>query len=412
MDHKQHIIILGGGQVAAYAAKEIRLEEKNINISIISEEVSLPYERPPLSKECLLTKKNYEECLFFSSDFYRENNINFINNEKIINVKFDQQTLISANNKTYFYDKLLIATGSINRKLKLNESSEEIDKNLIYLRNIEDSKKIKHKLTSSKKILILGGGFIGLEIASAANQLGKEVAVVEIADHLMGRVIPKQIAKIIQNVHEKNGTKFYLGESIKKIIKKNNQYQVELEHRIVTEVDLIIVGIGSNPNINLFKDSELQLDNGIMTNEFCQTSIKNVFAAGDIANFYHPFYNKHMRLESFKHAQNHGINAGKNIVGKRTAYTKIPWMWSDQFDLNLQLTGICNNYETYVQRGKNVNEGIIYFFLKNRRIIGACGVGIGGKIGRDIRLAGKLSEKKIKLNKEILSDKNQKLNKI
>jgi len=154
------------------------------------------------------------------------------------------------------------------------------------------------------------------------------------------------------------------------------------------------------------------LDNGIMTNEFCQTSIKNVFAAGDIANFYHPFYNKHMRLESFKHAQNHGINAGKNIVGKRTAYTKIPWMWSDQFDLNLQLTGICNNYETCVQRGKNVNEGIIYFFLKNRRIVGACGVGIGGKIGRDIRLAGKLSEKKIKLNKEILSDKNQKLNKI
>ena len=119
-----------------------------------------------------------------------------------------------------------------------------------------------------------------------------------------------------------------------------------------------------------------------------------------------------MRLESFKHAQNHGINAGKNIVGKKTSYNEVPWMWSDQFNLNLQLTGICNNYETFIQRGSNVEEGIIYFFLKNRMIQGACGVGIGGKIGRDIRLAGKLSEKKIKVTKEILSDKNIKLNKL
>ena len=117
-----------------------------------------------------------------------------------------------------------------------------------------------------------------------------------------------------------------------------------------------------------------------------------------------------MRLESFKHAQNHGINAGKNIAGLKTSYQDIPWMWSDQYNLNLQLTGICNDYETYAQRGNSVEEGIIYFFLKNRYIIGACGVGVGGKIGRDIRLAGKLSEAKIKLTKETLSDRNMKLN--
>ena len=164
--------------------------------------------------------------------------------------------------------------------------------------------------------------------------------------------------------------------------------------------------------IALVNLESLDIDNGIITDEFSQTSIANVFAAGDVANFFHPFYGLHMRLESFKHAQNHGINAGKNIVGRKNTYTEIPWMWSDQFELNLQMTGICSDYETIVQRGNSVKDGIIYFFLKNRRIIGACGVGIGGKIGRDIRLAGKLSKEKIKITKEILSNKNQKLNKI
>ena len=119
-----------------------------------------------------------------------------------------------------------------------------------------------------------------------------------------------------------------------------------------------------------------------------------------------------MRLESFKHAQNHGISAGKNIAGLQNSYNAIPWMWSDQFNLNLQLTGICNDYDSTVQRGSSLEEGIIYFFLKNRKIIGACGLGVGGKIGRDIRLAGKLSEKKIKVTKQLLSDKKNKLNKI
>ena len=117
-------------------------------------------------------------------------------------------------------------------------------------------------------------------------------------------------------------------------------------------------------------------------------------------------------MESYKHAQNHGICAAKNIVGIKSSYTEIPWMWSDQFNLNMQVTGICNKYDMVIQRGANVEEGIIYFFIKNSMIMGACGLGVERKIGRDIRLAGKISEKKIKVTKEILSDKNLKLNKV
>ena len=162
----------------------------------------------------------------------------------------------------------------------------------------------------------------------------------------------------------------------------------------------------------LYENTNLKLDNGIVTNQFCETSIKDVYAAGDVSNFYHPFYERNMRLESYQHAQNHGICAGKNIAGVKTEYTSIPWMWSDQFNLNLQLTGICDDYDEIIERGNDINNGVIYFFLKNNKIRGACGVGIIGKVGRDIRITSKLSEKNTIVDKQILSDQNLKLNKL
>ena len=228
----------------------------------------------------------------------------------------------------------------------------------------------------------------------------------------MGRVIPKQIANLILEKHESEGAKINLNTQIENIKKHNKTFKIYLNTNQILTSDLIIIGVGSIPNTDIFNNTSLKVDNGIITDEFSATSIEDVYAAGDVSNFYHPFYKEHMRLESFKHAQNHGINAGKNIAGLQNSYNAIPWMWSDQFNLNLQLTGICNDYDSVAQRGSSLEEGIIYFFLKNRKIIGACGLGVGGKIGRDIRLAGKLSEKKTKVTNQLLSDKKNKLNKI
>ena len=166
------------------------------------------------------------------------------------------------------------------------------------------------------------------------------------------------------------------------------------------------------PSISLFNNTDLKLDNGILTDEYCQTSIENVFAAGDVTNFYHPFFNTRLRLESYQHAQNHGINAGKNIAGIKTEYISIPWMWSDQFNLNLQLTGLCDEYDEVIIRGNTLENGIIHFFIKNNKILGACGLGLIGKVGRDIRIASKLIEKNIIVDKKILIDQNTKLNKL
>jgi len=405
---KKKILILGGGQSALYASREIRRNDEEASITILGEEKQLPYERPPLSKDYLLNKKNEEDLVFNNSKVLDDKKIFYINTN-IEKVDFNTKTLVSNNKKEYSYDTLLICTGSENNKLKLDNNLED---EIYYLRNLEEAKMIKKKIENKNNIVIIGGGFIGLEIASSLSQLNKKVTLIEIGNQLMGRIIPKPIADLVKHTHEAAGNKIILNKQILQISKYNENYKILLSDNSELEADFIIAGIGSKPSVSLFKNTDLKLNNGIVTNEFCETSIKDVYAAGDVSNFYHPLYKQYIRLESYQHAQNHGICAGKNISGLKTEYTSIPWMWSDQFNLNLQLTGICENFDEIIERGKDIENGIIYFFLKNKSIKGACGLGIAGKVGRDIRITTKLAEKNVMVDKRILGDESQKLNKL
>ena len=406
MNTLNKILILGSGQAAIYAASEIRKYDKDSEISIFGNENYHPYERPPLSKEFLMGKKKEEEFLFFSKNFFADQNIHYINKE-INGVDFINKSLISFDNKKYFFDKLLITTGSTNRRIAIDE---EIDNEIYYLRNLDDANQIKKKASEVNSIAIIGGGFIGLEIASSLNQQNKSLSLIEISNQLMGRIIPFPIANLVKVEHEKHGNKIYLDSKIKSIEKTNDAFKILLDNDHVIEAEMIIGGIGSIPTVDLFNDSDLKLKNGILTNAYNQTSVENVYAAGDVSNFFHPLYQKNIRLESYQHAQNQGINAGKNIAGIKSEYLSIPWMWSDQFDLNLQLTGLCDDYHEIIERGENIENGIIYFFIKDDKVVGACGLGLTGKVGRDIRIASKLIEKQTIIDKKILSDQNAKLN--
>ena len=411
MSLQKKILILGAGQAGAYAASEIRKYDKESQITIFSEESYLPYERPPLSKECIIGKKNFEELSFFSKSFYEVENIN-IKYQAVEKVNFEKKILITNDNQNHNYDSLLIATGSKNRQLSYDKENQDIKDNILYLRNIEDSKKIKNIIESHNKFAIIGGGFIGLEIASSISQLDKTAHIIEMGPQVMGRIIPSQIASMVSKHHENRGNSIFVNSNILSIKKIDREYQIELNNNKKILVDFIIAGIGSFANVDLFENTSLKLDNGIVTDEFCRTSEKDVFAAGDVSNFYHPFYNSRMRLESYQHAQNHGIAAARNILGQNIPYNKIPWMWSNQFDLNIQLIGICNDFDQEVQRGDSFEEGIIYIYLKNKKIMGACGIGIAGKVGRDIKLAGKISENEIEIDKKQLLNREVKLNKL
>ena len=404
-----NIVILGGGQAAVNAAKEIRIHDNLSSVQVISEEGELAYEKPPLSKDYITDKRKFEDFIFFNSDFYLDNKIDYVKSTKITNIDFDNKVLISDGNKKFTYDKLLIATGSINRKINLNVKNNE---RILSLRDNKDSDKIKKQLGNSKKILVIGGGFIGLELASSANELGKEVFIIEMNDHIMGRSIPNKISNLCKEIHEKNGNKIFLNTTIKEIKFSKDHFKVVLSDKNLLVVDLIIIGIGSVANTELFKDENLNIDNGIITNEYCETSQNDIYAAGDVSNFYHPFYKKNIRLESYQHAQNHGICAARNMIGMKEIYKNIPWMWSDQFNINIQLTGLCDDYDDIIQRGENINEGLIDFFVKDNEIRGACGIGIKGKIGRDIKLASRILENQIKVEANSLSDKNFNLSKL
>ena len=406
MNSLKKILIIGSGQAAIYAASEFRQYDKDSSITIFGNENYHPYERPPLSKEFLMNKKKEDEFLFFSKNFFDDQNVSFIN-KKIDSVDFKNKCLISFDNNKYFYDKLLITTGSTNRKIEIDN---EIDNEIYYLRNLDDAIKIKERSSKVNKIAIIGGGFIGLEIASSLNQQNKSVNLIEISNQLMGRIIPTPIANLVKVEHEKQGNKIFLDSKINSIEKVKEGFKILLQNNHTIDAEMIIGGIGSAPSIDLFNDSDLELQNGIITNEYCQTSIENVYAAGDVSNFYHPLFQKNIRLESYQHAQNQGIIAGKNIAGIKSEYLSIPWMWSDQFNLNLQLTGLCDDYDEVVERGDNLENGIIYFFIKNEKIVGGCGLGLMGKIGKDIRIASKLIEKQSIIYKNTLSDQNVKLN--
>ena len=213
---ENNIIILGGGQAAIYAAREIRKNDTESNIKILGEENLLPYERPPLSKDFLLDKKNEEDLYFHSSEVLKNENIDF-ENVSITKVDFKNKKLFTKNDDVYIYDSLLIATGSENKKLSLDNN---LKNDVYYLRNLEEAKTIKEKVLNKNKITIIGGGFIGLEIASSLSQLQKKVTVIEIGDQLMGRIIPKQIADLVQSTHIDHGNKIILNKQIDKITKK------------------------------------------------------------------------------------------------------------------------------------------------------------------------------------------------
>jgi 3-phenylpropionate/trans-cinnamate dioxygenase ferredoxin reductase subunit len=406
---KEHIVIVGGGQAAAHAINEIRKINTDCSLSLISEEKELPYERPPLSKEYITQEKNLDDFLFFDKQFYQSKDVNVKLNLIVENIDFDNCKLNIDNNPDIFFDKLLICTGSKNKLINIQGlNSQEI----FQLRNLQESKNIIKKAKEVENIVIVGGGFIGLEIASSLSKLNKNITVIEAANQIMGRAIPKEIAELILTKHQKNNVRIILENKILNILKSKNIYEVTLSNNEIIKTEMLIAGIGVEPQIDLLKETNLKVENGIVTNEFCNTSANNVYAAGDVCNFYHPFYDKYMRLESWKHAQDHGIIAGKNILGQKNIYDEIPWMWSNQYDLNIQLTGIIQDYDNIVKRGKDIEAGIVYFYLKNNKIIAACGVGLPGKVSKEIRLASIFSKKKKQIDEKKLSDKSQDLKKI
>ena len=342
------VIIIGGGHAGANVAFNLRKDGFEGEIDIFSNEDFLPYHRPPLSKEFL--KKNIEiEKLFFKPDsFYREQNITFHPNASVVSIDTTVKE-ISTHSSNYAFDYLVFATGGSPRLLPMTNADA---KNLFYLRKITDVLEIHSQLDSVKDIVLIGGGYIGLEVASAMIELGANVTILEAEERILKRVTSPELSAFYQSIHEAKGVKVICNSRVSGLLAENQTINcVELESGEKIPTDAVLAGIGAIPNTRLAEDAGLDCNNGIVTDQYCRTANPYILAAGDCANSFNTLLNQNIRLESVPNALSQAKVVASSIVGNELYNKDLPWFWSDQYDLKLQMAGLSGGYDESIILG-------------------------------------------------------------
>jgi NADPH-dependent 2,4-dienoyl-CoA reductase/sulfur reductase-like enzyme len=361
-------VIIGGGQAAARAAQSMRQCGFEGPITLFSEEVHLPYERPPLTKEYFLQGAEAGFKPILSRDFYEEKGIELRVGMRIESIEHAAHRIVAHDGAVIPYGRLLLATGGRLRRLGLEGQDKP---NVYYVRTVDDSAALARRLAPGGRVLIVGGGFIGLEIAAAAQQRGCKVYVVEASPQILGRVAPAVVASYVAECHALHGIEIRTGLYPVALLGDETVSAVALSDGETLDIDAMVVGIGVIPRTELAEQAGLAIDNGILVDEFCATSHPSIFAAGDVANQYNPIVKCRLRQESWQNAQDQGVIAGSAMAGQPKENSSIPWAWSTQFDLNLQVAGIRLPNDDVIVRGDPASGCFTAFSLADGYIRGA-----------------------------------------
>ena len=364
----KRVVIAGAGQAAIQAATTLRSEGFEGEILMVADELDLPYQKPPLSKGFLMDKLQEKNLLFKTEKFFEEKNVQLALGEKVTEIFQVNKAIKTNKGNVYNFDSLIIATGTRNRILNILGSELE---GIHYLRSLEDAKSLKEKLATTKKLVVIGGGFIGLEIAAAAKEKGLEVTVLEVQDRLMARVLPPIISDIFEAKHREKGVDIQLQKSATAFIGENNHVTgVQLDNESIISADLVVVGIGVVPNDDFAASGGIKCSNGIEVDDFTRTNVEDIYAIGDVACHYNDFMQSTLRLESVQNAMDQGKIAALYILGKEEAYYLVPWFWTHQFELKLQMAGCNQGYDEYFTRGSIEEEKFSIFYIKDEKLIG------------------------------------------
>ncbi len=368
MKHLNKIVIIGAGHAGVQAAASLRENKYLGDIFIFDKDVNLPYQKPPLSKKFLLSEEN-NPSLLRSEEWYKNNNIKLLKNNTILKIDRIKKNVINLNGTVFHYDKLIIATGSKNKILDDLDPEEYL--NLINLRTLNDSVRLKNLILKSKNIVIIGAGFIGLEVAASARSLGKNVTILESDTKVMGRNISDQLSKWYIQYHKKKGVSFLFNETIA-CIKTNKKMinSIQTSKKNNLKVDCLLTAIGSYPDTTLANAIDLEVNNGICVNQNMQTNDPSIYAIGDCTNFV--YGSSKIRLESIQNAVDQSKTAALNILNIKDKYIPTPWFWTDQFDLKLQIVGLNtgNNSNQNVRTlGSKANLKFSNFIFENEKLI-------------------------------------------
>ncbi len=390
------VLIVGAGQAGFQVAASLRMEGYEGPIRLIGDEPNLPYQRPPLSKGFLIGHQDIDATVLRPLAFYQSHRIDLMTGEKVIAIDRLAGSVSLASGVTLPYEALVLAVGARNRALPVK--GVELD-GVCYLRTDAEAVEIRQRLEQARDIVVIGGGFIGLELAAAARSLGKSVRVLEVQSRLMPRVVSPILSDFYRDVHTSQGVEISLGIALSEIAGNHGKVSgIVLNDGAVCPADLVLVGIGVVPNIELAPDAGLSVSNGIVVDENLRTEDQSIYAIGDCA--YHPnpfadpsgnsFGGARVRIESVQNAVDQAKCIAAAIVGRSEKYRAVPWFWTDQFDIKLQMAGLSGGCDRVVTRGELESRKFSVFYFRDGRLAAVDSVNRPGDhlAGRKLIAAG------------------------
>lgn len=366
---KKTCIVIGASHAASSLVTSLRSEGWTGNIIVVGDESSWPYHRPPLSKEFLAGDKNLEDLQLKHPDRYKKMDVEFKLGVRVNAVDRQHKTISLDSGETLVYDKLAFCTGARARKIPLAGS----DLNGVnYLRNFSDIENIKSYVVPGKPAVIIGGGYIGLETAAVLNKLGMTVTVLEAAPRVLARITAPEISHFYTRVHDEEGVSIRTNINVQALEGDSQIERVVLDDGTALDASLVIIGVGVLPNVELAEAAGMQVDNGIVVDECSRTEDPDIVAAGDCASFPSLIYGRRIRIESVPNATEQAKSAAASLCDNPKVYDVLPWFWSDQFDIKLQIAGLNQGYDQVILR-KNPDQkrSLVALYLEKKKLIAA-----------------------------------------
>lgn len=380
------IVIVGGGECGTRAAFALREIGDDCSVTLIGGEPDLPYERPPLSKEALASAENdVVPKTIATQAAFDAAGIHLLTGTKARMIDRGAKRVRLADGAPVPYDRLLIATGATPRRLALVPADDE---RCAYLRTLDDARRIKRHLRPDSRVAIVGGGFIGLELAATARKRGAAVVVLEALPRILTRTVPEEVARVVHDRQLAEGVEIVCNAEIVSIVPGADSVEIVLGTGRHLSADFVVVGIGVVPVVDLAQEAGLAIDNGIAVDETLRTSDPDIFAAGDCCSFPLALYDgRRVRLEAWRNAIDQGNLAARNMRGAEEPHTAVPWFWSDQHDLTLQIAGQPGEGTATVRRDLGTAAFILFHIAADGRLVAASGIGPGNAVARDMRIA-------------------------
>ncbi|HJP65746.1 MAG TPA: FAD-dependent oxidoreductase [Actinomycetota bacterium] len=401
----QRIVIVGGNLAGGAAATTLRGEGFDGPLTIIGAEPWPPYERPPLSKGYVRGEEPRDKAFLHPDQWYADHDVELMLGTRATRVDTEERVVEVEGGGRVPFDKLLIATGGRNRKVRADGADLE---GVHELRTIEDADRIREEAVAGRKAAIVGAGFIGSEVSASLRARGVEVEVVEFGPAPLVRVLGPDISRVYEGIHRDHGVRFHFGEGVASFEGNGRVEALITDKGTRIDCDFAVVGVGIEPVTEVIEGTSIEVDNGVVVDEYCRTNVEGIFAAGDVANHFHPVFGRRLRVEHWDNALKQGAVAALNMLGRDEAFDDPHWFWSDQYEHNLQYVGHAIAWDDLVIRGSLEERDFVAFYVNQGMIDGVVGL----DRGKQVRRAAALVKARTPVEPAVLRDEDVDLKKL